>query len=71
MEVEAMKHEGKAEVGVGTVEEWGKDFDSLWELVGRCFFRHEMRPSSRPENRHLKEKQSNLVGAAAVKFWRA
>ena len=31
----------------------------------------ELRPSSRPAIRHLKEKQSNLVGAAAVKFWRA
>lgn len=38
-----MKHSCKAEVRVDSVAEWGKDFDSLWERVGACFFRHDLR----------------------------
>ncbi len=30
-------------MGVDSVAEWGKDFESLWERVGACFFRHDLR----------------------------
>lgn len=43
MEVESMKHIFEAEVGVESVGEWSSDFDSLWEVVGACFFRHDLR----------------------------
>lgn len=43
MEVEAMAHNSEAEVSVDSVGEWGKDFEFLWEQVGACFFRHDLR----------------------------
>ena len=30
-------------VCVGLVKKWGADFEKLWEAVGSCFFRHDLR----------------------------
>lgn len=30
-------------VGIESVKEWAADFEKLWETVGGCFFRHDLR----------------------------
>jgi SRSO17 transposase len=43
MEVEAMIEKRDSGVCVGLVKKWGADFEKLWEAVGSCFFRHDLR----------------------------
>ena len=43
MEVEPMIKSSDSNVDIDLVTKWGADFEKLWEAIGPCFFRHDLR----------------------------
>ena len=38
-----MMHNSEVQVDVDLVAQWGTEFEKLWESIGSCFFRHDLR----------------------------